>query len=226
MSKKGNLTVAIQAGGDALVNMHFMDSRLLNRAIERLSKVADELIITTNKPEKLDYLAETVAAGKVRIVEDAIEKKCTSRYKGSSLEGIHTALEAATNGFVAIIAGDMPFPSSNVIGYELSLLKKTGCDLAIPHTRHGLEPFCAVYRKETSLPAIEKAIAAGARRCTALAKYVRTVEFNEEQALSVDPRGGTFITLNSPSAVKRMEQRLKNDAMQVKAAFPEIRKDA
>ena len=136
MSKKGNLTVAIQAGGDALVNAQFLDERLINRAINRLSGIADEVIVTTNKAGKLEEELEGV-----KVVVDDVEKKAEARYKGNNLEGIRTALAAAENEYVAIIAGDMPFPSANIIGYELALIKKTGADLVIPHTRHGLEPF-------------------------------------------------------------------------------------
>lgn len=222
MSKKSSLTVAVQAGGDALVNMEFMGERLIHRALHRMSGIADEIIVTTNKRGKLEEeLGESV-----RIVVDDVEKKAEARYKGNSLEGIRTALRAATQEYVAIVAGDMPFPSANIIGYELALAKKTGADLVIPHTRHGLEPFCAVYRRDTCLEAIEKALAAGAHRCNALAKYVTTIEFNEAQALQVDPRGGNFISLSTPGSVKRMEQRVKKGKMVCKGQFQGEKKSA
>ena len=221
MSKKGNLTVAIQAGGDALVNAQFLDERLINRAINRLSGIADEVIVTTNKAGKLEEELEGV-----KVVVDDVEKKAEARYKGNNLEGIRTALAAAEYEYVAIIAGDMPFPSANIIGYELALIKKTGADLVIPHTRHGLEPFCAVYRKDTCLKAVEDAIANGAHRCTAFAKSVKTIEFNEQQALEADPRGGSFTTLSTPGAVKRMEQRIKKGLMETKGAFEGEKQEA
>ena len=214
MSKKGNLTVAVQAGGDALVNAQFLEGRLLDRAIVRLGGIADEIIITTNKADRI----KEKRAG-VRVVVDAVERKKEGYYKGNSLEGIRTALAAASNDYVAIVAGDMPFPSASIIGYELKLLKKTGADLVIPHTRHGLEPFCAVYRRSTCLAAVQEGLAKSARCCTSLAKYVRTIEFNEEQALAVDPRGGSFATLNSPRAVRRMDQRIKKGLMEKKGDF-------
>ena len=215
MSRKGNLTVAIQAGGDALVDERFLDGALLDRAITRLSGIADEMIVTTNKADRVEVNHEGV-----RVVVDNVEKKAEARYKGNNLEGIRTALSAAGNEYVAIIAGDMPFPSASIVGYELKLIKKTGVDLVVPHTRHGLEPFCAVYRRSTCLPAVEEALAQGARCCTTLAKHVRTIEFNEEQALSVDPRGGCFATLDTPRAVRRMEQRIKKGLMEKKGEFP------
>lgn len=214
MSKKGNLTVAVQAGGDALVNAEFMGERLIQRAIKRMNGIADELIVTTNKAGKLEAELEGVT-----VVVDDVEKKAEARYKGNNLEGIHTALKAANNEYVAIVAGDMPFPSANIIGYELALIKKTGADLVIPHTRHGLEPFCAVYRKDTCLKAVEDALAKGAHRCTAFAKSVKTIEFNEAQALEADPRGGCFAALSTPGSVKRMEQRIKKGLMETKGAF-------
>ena len=216
MSKKGNLTVAVQAGGDALVNARFLGGRLMDRAIVRLGGLADEIVITTNKASRIKEEREGV-----RVVVDSVERRAEGRYKGNSLEGIRTALEAAGNDYVAIVAGDMPFPSSSIIGYELKLIKKTGADLVIPHTRHGLEPFCAVYRRDTCLAAVREALSKGARCCTSLAKYVRTIEFNEEQALAVDPRGGSFATLDTPRAVRRMDQRIEKGLMEKKGEFAE-----
>ncbi len=221
MSKKGNLTVAVQAGGDALVNAEFMEERLIHRALHRMSGIADEMIVTTNKAGKLE--AELTD---VKIVVDDVEKKAEGRYKGNSLEGIRTALKAASNEYVAIVAGDMPFPSANIVGYELALIKKTGADLAIPHTRHGLEPFMAVYRRDVCLQAVEEALAKGARCCTAIVKMVKTIEFNEEQALTADPRGGSFIALSTPGSVKRMEQRIKKGLMRTKGEFPKDKEAA
>lgn len=215
MSRKGGLTVAVQAGGDALVTSEFLGGYLVNRAVSRLSGIADELIVTTNRSKRL----EGVFDENITVISDAVERRAEARYKGNSLEGIRTALSAAGNEYVAIVAGDMPFPSANIIGYELTLLKKTGADLVIPHTRHGLEPFCAVYRRSACLSAVEQALACGARCCTSLAKSVKTIEFNEQQALVADPRGGSFCTLSSPRAVRRLEQRIQKGLMETKGAF-------
>lgn len=232
MSKKGNLTVAIQAGGDAPASEEFLGGRLVERAVARLTGIADELIVTTDAAgmEALEGIAE--CGMEVRLVvdetpegsgEDVAECRSTGDCGGErgsgKLGGLRTALAATSCDFVAIIAGDMPFPSSSVIGFELALAKKTGADLVVPHTRHGLEPFCAVYRRETCLAAVDEALAQGAQRCTTLAKRVKTVEFNERQALEVDPRGGCFASLSGTRAIRRLESRIAEGRMRQKGEF-------
>ena len=137
------VTVVVQAGGEsrrmgqskALVP--FAGRPLICRLVERLSPVADEFIITTNEGDKLAFLHELYPDVHINLVPDLHD------YRGA-LPGIHTALEAASNPFVAIVACDMVFASARLIVAESLAMKESGADLVVPVNKHGYEPFHAL----------------------------------------------------------------------------------
>ena len=102
------VTVVIQAGGEsrrmgqskALVP--FAGRPLICRMVERLSPVADELVITTNEGERLAFLADEYPDLDIRLVSDLHGSR-------GALPGLHTAIDAASSPFVAIVACDMLF---------------------------------------------------------------------------------------------------------------------
>ena len=130
------VTVVIQAGGEsrrmgqskALVP--FAGRPLICRMVDRLSPVADELIITTNEGDKLAFLSEQYPDLEIKLVPDLHD------FRGA-LPGIHTALEAASNPFVAIIACDMLFASARLVVAEALAMKESAKDMVVPVNKHG-----------------------------------------------------------------------------------------
>ena len=102
------LTVVIQAGGESRrmgrskATVPFAGRPLICRMVERLASVADELVITTNEPENLEFLHDAYPELGIRLVRDVLD------YRGA-LPGLYTALEAATNPYVGVVACDMIF---------------------------------------------------------------------------------------------------------------------
>ena len=117
--------------------------------VDRLSPVADELIITTNEGERLAFLDEVYPDLGIKLVPDL------HNFRGA-LPGIHTALEAATNPFVAIVACDMLFASPRLVVAEALALKESGADAVVPVNKHGYEPFHSIYRRSGCLPAVKE----------------------------------------------------------------------
>ena len=156
MSKSGNLTIVLQAGGESRrmgrskATVPFLGEPLIWRGINRLLPLADEFIITTNEPENLDFLDDLVELGKVRLVTDEYDQR-------GALRGVYTAINAASNEYVALVACDMVFPSRNLISAELEALMEEETDVAVPKTKHGYEPFHAVYRRSSCLPVVREA---------------------------------------------------------------------
>ena len=163
MSKSGNLTIVLQAGGESRrmgrskATVPFLGEPLIWRGINRLLPLADEFIITTNEPENLDFLDDLVELGKVRLVTDEYDQR-------GALRGVYTAINAASNEYVALVACDMVFPSRNLISAELEALMEEETDVAVPKTKHGYEPFHAVYRRSSCLPVVREATEAGVVR--------------------------------------------------------------
>ena len=218
MSKSGNLTIVLQAGGESRrmgrskATVPFLGEPLLWRGINRLLPLADEFIVTTNEPEKLDFIADLVELGRIRLVTDAYEQR-------GALRGIYTAVNAASMDYVALVACDMIFPSRNLIAAELAALIEQGTDIAVPKTQFGYEPFHGVYRRSTCLPAIFKAAETGEARATSWFEDVNVTEFDGQMIAAVEPRGGCFINVNTPEELASAEAKILEGGIKERESF-------
>ena len=218
MSKSGNLTIVIQAGGESRrmgrskATVPFLGEPLLWRGINRLLPLADEFIITTNEPQNLGFLDDLVELGKIRLVTDAYEKR-------GALRGVYTAINAASKDYVAMVACDMIFPSRNLIAAELEALMENGDDVAVPKTQYGYEPFHGVYRRNTCLPAVYQAVEAGEIKATCWFDKVRVTDFTSEMIARAEPRGGVFMNVNTPEELAEAERKILEGAIHEREAF-------
>lgn len=207
MSKSGNLTIVLQAGGESRrmgrskATVPFLGEPLIWRGINRLLPLADEFIITTNEPENLDFLEDLVELGKIRLVTDEYDKR-------GALRGVYTAINAASNEYVALVACDMIFPSRNLISAELEALIEEGGDAAVPKTKHGYEPFHAVYRRSSCLPIIHEATESGESRANGWFDKITVTEFDGRRVAQAEPRGGCFINVNTPEELADAQERI------------------
>ena len=203
------LTVVIQAGGESKrmgtpkAKVLFCGTPLIGRSIERLKDIADQLIITYNEPEDFEFISHVAEGVPLEIYQDIYDKRC-------ALNGLYTALYYAKKPYVAIVACDMVFPSAELLKAEQNALIETGFDVAVPRTDLGYEPFHAVYRRDTCLHLIKKALDEGETRAICWYSDVRVIEFSLEDVLAVDPQGGSFININTPEDLRIMEQRVAN----------------
>ena len=199
------ISVVIQAGGEsrrmgqskALVP--FAGRPLICRLVERLAPVADELIITTNEGEKLAFLDELYPELHIKRVPDLHD------YRGA-LPGIHTALEAASHPYVAIVACDMLFASPRLIVAEALALKEASADIVVPVNKHGYEPFHALYSRDGCLPAVRELLESNDKRAQSFFDRVTTREFTQSEVLAAEPMGGCFINANTPDELRHIEE--------------------
>ena len=140
------VTMVIQAGGESRrmgqskATVPFAGRPLICRLVERLGPVADDLVITTNEPERLDFLHAEFPQYRIQLVRDAFNVR-------GALPGLYTALEAARNPYVAVVACDMVFASPSLVVAEALAMNETGADVVVPVNKHGREPFHAIYRR-------------------------------------------------------------------------------
>ena len=199
------VTVVIQAGGEsrrmgqskALVP--FAGRPLICRMVERLSPVADELIITTNEGERLAFLQDEYPEVGIRLVPDL------HTFRGA-LPGLHTAISAASNPFVAVVACDMLFASPRLVVAEAIVMKEEGADAVIPVNKHGFEPFHALYNRKACLPAIEELLEAGDKRAQSFFDRIEVRRFTQSEVLAAEPMGGCFINANTPDELHALEE--------------------
>ncbi len=130
---------------------------LIRRIYEQLAHRFDEILISTNEPEKHTFL-------RARTVPDLVPGK-------GPLMGIASAVEAARHERVFVTACDIPVVDLDTVVRMLVLAEDFDC--VIPMSSVGHEPLFAVYRKST-VPAMHEALEAGERRISAVFPRVRT----------------------------------------------------
>ncbi len=176
----------------------FLSKPLITRVISRVADLADEVLVTTNTPENYGFLD-------LPLVSDV--------YPGrGALGGLYTALNAASQPFVGVVACDMPFVNPDLLKAELDLLVQTGCDAAIPQVGEGTEPFHAVYRRDACLPAIRAALHAEKWRVNSWFADVNMRYLSPEEILEHDPHQLAFWNVNTPEEFRRAEQMVAEDS--------------
>lgn len=184
------LTVCIQAGGQSSrmgedkALKTFLGRPLIQRVVDRLAPLADELIVTTNRPKEYAFLG-------IRLIPDLKPGR-------GALGGLYTAVASASHPLVAVVACDMPFASAPLLEAGSRLMAQEGVDVVIPNSEHGYEPLHALYRRATCLPAIEAAIEADQWKVIAWFPQVRVRILTPEEIQQHDPDGLAFWNVNTP----------------------------
>ena len=192
------LTVCIQAGGQSSrmgedkALKPFLGRPLVQRVVERLSPIADEVIVTTNRPDIYQFL-------NCRLFPDLKPGR-------GALGGLYTAIASAAHPIVAVVACDMPFASATLIEGMTQILVKNEADVVIAKSEEGYEPIHAVYRREACLPAIEAAIEADQWKVIAWFPQVKVHTLTAQDIRQYDPSGLAFWNVNTPEEFMEAEQ--------------------
>jgi molybdopterin-guanine dinucleotide biosynthesis protein A len=201
------LTVCIQAGGassrmgEDKALKTFLGRPLIQRVAERLSPIADELIVTTNRPEEYAFL-------NLPLFPDRKPGR-------GALGGLYTAIASARHPIVAVVACDMPFASPSLLEAASKLLIEEETDVVIPggapraeragKSSEGYEPLHAIYRRETCLPAIESSIDADQWKVIAWFPQVKVRVLTPDEVRQYDPSGLAFWNVNTPEEFSKAE---------------------
>jgi len=108
----------------------------IERQIELLRKVFDEIIISANTPSEYEYLD-------LHVAEDVFPNK-------GPLGGIYTGLILSNSFYTFMLACDMPFVEVELIKHLKGLTE--GYDAVVPKSERGLEPLHAFYSKDCIVP--------------------------------------------------------------------------
>ena len=202
------LTVCIQAGGQSSrmgedkALKTFLGRPLIQRVIERLSPIADELIVTTNRPD--DYAFLDTSTGSVHRLR--LTLRADLKPGRGALGGLYTAIASAAHPIVAVVACDMPFASGTLLEAASRMLVEEEADVVIARSAEGYEPLHAVYRRETCLPAIEAAIDADQWKVIAWFPHVKVRILTPEEIKRYDPLGLAFWNVNTPEEFAEAER--------------------
>lgn len=177
----------------------FLGRPLIQRVIDRLSPIADEVIVTTNRPDDYSFLD-------VPLIPDLKPGR-------GALGGLYTAIASASQPLVAVVACDMPFASAVLVEAATHIMVQEGADVVIAREASqtegksaGYEPLHAVYRRETCLPSIEAAIEADQWKVIAWFPEVKVRVLTTDEMKQYDPTGLAFWNVNTPEEFEEAER--------------------
>lgn len=162
---------------------------MVEHVLERVRGLGDEILLTTNFPEQYAYL-------NLRMASD-------EEPGAGALPGLLTALRAAANPHVLIVACDMPFLNRPLLQYQLSLAEQA--DVIVPFWEENYQPMHAVYGRERCLAAVEKALARGRRRLISFYDDLHVHTIPPDTIRQYDPAGRTFFNANTPEELAQAE---------------------
>lgn len=190
-------SIVILAGGKSS-RMGFNKTRIslagktmLERVLAKIELEGNEIIIVSN--EDLRFPDD-----KITIVPDFYRDY-------GALAGLHAGLKAANNDQVLVVAIDMLFINIDLFNYMKKQMVP-GIDVVIPCIGNSLEPFHALYRRSSCLPAIENAIQTQSKRIISFFPLVKVVKVDESVIAAMDPDGLAFFNINTPEDLQRAEQ--------------------
>jgi len=118
------------------------------------------------------------------------------------LGGIHAALASTGTELNLMLAVDSPFLSADVLNYLIHRARRVQSLVTVPRAGGGLQPLCAVYRREFAAVA-EQSLRAGKNKIDRLFDHASTTVVGEAELTAFDPN--MFRNINTPAD-------LRNDA--------------
>ena len=170
----------------------FLGTTLLERVMKRVAPLGDELLVTTNHPDRYQRFG-------VPLYQDVSPGK-------GALGGLLTALSSARYPFLIVAACDMPFVNADLLSMACERLQSQKADVVIPHSKKGYEPFHAVYRRETCLAAVQSALDSGERRLISWFPSANVIPISENDLLKYDPLQVAFWNVNTADDLQQAEE--------------------
>jgi molybdopterin-guanine dinucleotide biosynthesis protein A len=187
------VTGVIQAGGKSMrmggrpkALLELGGRRIIERVLDAVAPVVDDVLIVTNTPELYDFL-------RLPMVADAYPDH-------GSLGGIFTGLAAATGDVAFTVACDMPFIHREVA--RMIVDRAAEGDVVIPRVGEQLETMHATYTK-ACLPHIEMRLLARRLRIVGFFESVRVVEVGEAEVARYRAPDVAFMNVNTPEELAR-----------------------
>ena len=175
-------------GGPDKARLIIQGRSIIERQVELLRAVTNEVFLVGHEPERFADLGLPVFADRIS--------------GAGALGGILTALESTDADRVLVIACDMPFLVPGLL--RALLARADSGDGAWVRTARGPEPLVACYRQQAREP-IRAAIASGHLKAAELAGRLRLRELTEEDVSQFGPVEQLLANLNTPEDYARVQ---------------------
>lgn len=192
------LSCVVQAGGLSSrmgtdkARLAFRGRPLVERVLDNVAPAASELIVTTSRPDELSYLEGRTFGGlSVHVAPDLPGGP-------GAMRGIASSLEVAHEPLVAILACDMPFASADLVCALARRMDIDGVDACVPRTSEGIEPLCAVWRRNACLPVARELLNQDIQRIRCLIRRVSAGYLEEPQIIAAAGSLLCFENVNTP----------------------------
>jgi molybdopterin-guanine dinucleotide biosynthesis protein A len=173
-------------GGQPKALLELGGKRIIERVVDAVGAVLDDLLLVTNTPERYAFLG-------LPMVPDAFPE-------GGALGGIYTGLRAAGGDAAFTVACDMPFVHPAII--RMVVERAGEGDVVIPRSGAQLETMHAVYGKGCLLP-MEARLRAGQLKIVGFFADVRVVELDAAAMASHRAPDVAFMNVNTPEELAR-----------------------
>jgi molybdopterin-guanine dinucleotide biosynthesis protein A len=187
------VTGVIQAGGKSTrmggqpkALLELGGRRIIERVLDAIAPVVDDVLVVTNTPELYAFLA-------LPMVADLYPDH-------GSLGGIFSGLTAATGDAAFTVACDMPFLHRDVA--RLVVARAGEGDVVVPRVGQQMETMHAVYGKACLGP-IEARLTAGRLKIVGFFDSVRVVEIDEADVARHRAPDVVFMNVNTPEELAR-----------------------
>lgn len=178
----------------------FEDQPLINRVIDSLTVVVDEVVVVVNSDVRGQSLPLPASA-----------KAVTDLYPNcGSLGGIFTGLTTASNDWGLVVACDMPFLNTELLKHMID--SRSGFDAVVPIVDGWPEPVHALYSK-ACLPHIEKKIQAGRLKIAGFFEDVRVNYIPEDVLTDYDQNKLSFFNINTQDDLERANSLLSGSPL-------------
>jgi molybdopterin-guanine dinucleotide biosynthesis protein A len=194
------VSVAILAGGQSRrmgrdkAFLPVAGRPVIERVIQCVMPLSDDVTIITNTPEKYHHLG-------CRMESDVYPGK-------GSVGGIYTAVHMARYSYCLVVACDMPFLNPNLLQHLMTLT--SGFDVVIPQIKDFPETMHAIYGKGCLEP-IERRLLADHLKIIAFFEDVRVRYVERDDVARFDPSFYSFLNMNTPGDWEKVQRLVEKD---------------
>ncbi len=162
---------------------------LLECVIERLTPLTNAILIITSRQQ-----ANLPVACRAEVLVDTYPDK-------GPLGGMYTGLLASRSSYSIVVACDMPFLSTELLGYMIGL--SPGFDAVVPRLEEGMaEPLHAIYSK-SCLSNMKTRLEHNQLGINSFLNTVRVRYIEQAECQRFDPQLLSFFNVNSQSDLDR-----------------------